>query len=164
MAFVLQSPHFKNGQQIPEKFTGEGEDISPLLDWDDPPRGTREFALICEDPDAPTPEPFVHWVIYKISVGHSSLAENIPPDEELSVPPSGALQGRNSFDQIGYNGPMPPPGHGPHRYYFRLYALDQELHLKPGLTRNQLMNKIRSHILGSATLMGRYERAQKKAA
>lgn len=164
MAFVLQSPSFKNGQEIPRIFTGDDEDHSPPLDWDQPPRETQEFALICEDPDAPTSEPFVHWLIYKIAPGHSTLAEDIPPDEEPDVPPLGSMQGKNSFGRIGYNGPLPPIGDKPHRYYFRLYALDQEMNLKPGLTRNQLMNAIRPHIIGTAVLMGRYRREAKKAA
>ncbi|NMC20282.1 MAG: YbhB/YbcL family Raf kinase inhibitor-like protein [Thermogutta sp.] len=160
MAFTLTSPAFENGKPIPKKYTGEGADVSPPLEWKDVPEGTRELALICEDPDAPTKEPWVHWVIYKIPPQATSLPENVPKTSRLSKP-EGALQGRNSWPSgqtIGYRGPMPPPGHGRHRYYFRLYALDAKLVIEPGVTKSVLWTNMKDHIVGQAELMGTYER------
>ncbi len=160
MKMKLTSPAFEPGQPIPKRYTGEGADVSPPLEWSNVPEGTQEFALICDDPDAPTPEPWVHWVIYKIPADVTKLPEGIAKTPKLSVPP-GALQGKNSWPSgqtIGYRGPMPPPGHGRHRYYFRLYALDKKLDLQPGLTKKQLLEAMKGHILGEGELMGTYER------
>lgn len=160
MKMKLTSPAFEPGQPIPKQYTGEGADVSPPLEWSNVPEGTQEFALICDDPDAPTAEPWVHWVIYKIPADVTKLPEGIAKTPRLSVPP-GALQGKNSWpggQTIGYRGPMPPPGHGRHRYYFRLYALDKKLDLEPGLTKKQLLEAMKGHILGEGELMGTYER------
>lgn len=160
MAFTLTSSAFENGKPIPKKYTGEGSDVSPPLEWKGVPAGTRELALICEDPDAPTKEPWVHWVIYKIPPEVTSLPENVAKTSRLSQP-QGALQGKNSWPSgqtIGYRGPMPPPGHGRHRYYFRLYALDAKLVIEPGVTKSVLWLNLKDHIVGQAELMGTYER------
>src|SRR5262245_41575250 len=123
-AFRLQSPAFESGAAIPRKHTGDGEDISPALSWSDLPPGTQELALIVDDPDAPTPEPWVHWVMYRIPISASQLPERIPPAQRVPQP-AGAVQGRNTWPNgLGYRGPAPPKGHGVHRYFFRLYALD----------------------------------------
>lgn len=160
MQLKLTSPAFQPGQPIPKKYTGEGEDLSPPLEWSNVPEGTQEFALICDDPDAPVSEPWVHWVIYKIPGNVTKLPEGIAKTAKLSNPP-GALQGKNSWPSgqtIGYRGPMPPPGHGRHRYYFRLYALDKPLDLAAGATKKELLAAMKGHVLAEGELMGTYER------
>ncbi len=160
MTLQLTSSAFAQGHAIPKKYTGEGEDVSPPLAWSGVPAGTKELALICDDPDAPTPEPWVHWVIYKLPAGAKGLPEGIPRKPRLKDPP-GALQGKNSWpaaEATGYRGPMPPRGHGIHHYYFKLYALDCELEAPPGLEKKQLLEKIEGHVLAEGVLMGSYER------
>jgi Raf kinase inhibitor-like YbhB/YbcL family protein len=160
MSLQVTSSAFAQGKVIPKKYTGEGEDVSPPLAWSGAPEGTKEFALVCDDPDAPQTEPWVHWVIYKIPAGAKELPEGVerkPRPKE----PAGALQGQNSWADgrnIGYRGPMPPPGHGVHHYYFKLYALDAELAVEPGLDKKAILDAIRNHILADGTLMGTYER------
>lgn len=146
---ILSSTAFAPGAAIPRKHTGEGEDVSPPLSWEEVPEATREFALICDDPDAPMPQPWVHWVLYKLPSGRTGLAEG---DN------GGAVEGKTSWGQAGYRGPMPPPGHGVHRYHFRLYALDQQLALEPGASKEQLLTAMEGHILAEAELIGTYER------
>ena len=157
MNITLESEAFAHGLPIPRDYTGEGKDISPPLNWSAPPDGTRQLALVMDDPDAPSPQPWVHWVIYAIPADTTNLAEGIPPDEKLAAP-AGAAQGVNSWPEIGYKGPMPPPGHGVHRYYFKLYALDAELDLKPGLDKEALLKAMQHHILGRGELVGTYRR------
>ena len=160
MPIPLTSPAFAEGQQIPQKYTGEGADVSPPICWSELPKGTKELVLICDDPDAPTKDPWVHWVIYNIPATATGLPEGIPRLPQLKDPP-GALQGRNSWpngDLIGYRGPMPPPGHGVHRYYFRLYALDMHISAKPGWDKRTILDVIRDRVLGEGLLMGTYVR------
>ena len=128
----IRTSAFANGEKIPTGFTGDGEDVSPALTWSAVPNGAKELALICDDPDAPTPEPWVHWVIYKIPVGAMGLAEHVQTTEALAEP-TGTFQGRNSWGTIGHRGPAPPPGHGVHHYHFKLYALDNALGVGGGL-------------------------------
>jgi Raf kinase inhibitor-like YbhB/YbcL family protein len=149
----LHSPAFQEGKPIPTKFTGEGPDVSPALAWDEAPAGTRSFTLICDDPDAPRGT-WVHWVLYNLPPETRSLPEGVPAEERL---PSGALQGTTDFQRIGYGGPMPPPGK-PHRYFFKLYALDTPLNLAPGATKAQVEQALHGHVLGQAQLMGTYQR------
>jgi Raf kinase inhibitor-like YbhB/YbcL family protein len=149
MAIQVLSPAFEPGNTIPEKYTGEGRDVSPPLRWTGLPEGTKEIALICDDPDAPTPEPFVHWVVYKIPADREGLPEG---DRQ------GALEGKNDFGGTGYGGCMPPRGHGVHRYYFKVYALDAELEAAAGLTKGQLLEAMEGHILAEGELVGTYER------
>jgi Raf kinase inhibitor-like YbhB/YbcL family protein len=158
----LTSTRFHHGRSIPKPFTGEGADISPPLEWSEAPEGTRSFALICGDPDAPVhrheqDHPFVHWLIYGISPATSALPEGLPPAESITTPIS-AQQGRNSFGSMGYRGPMPPLDHGPHRYVFTLYALDADLGLRGGATKRELLAAMRGHIIAIAGLKGIYER------
>jgi Raf kinase inhibitor-like YbhB/YbcL family protein len=156
----ITSTAFDNGQPIPRKLSGEGQDISPPLAWDAPPAGTQELALICDDPKAPTPQPWVHWVIYAIPADVRSLPAAIPNEPELKEPVV-ARQGKNSWDKgvtIGYRGPMPPEGHGMHLYHFQLYALDAKLDLKPGATKDQLLKAMKGHVLADGKLVGTYER------
>ncbi len=161
----LTSPAFKEGQPIPKKYTGIGDDVSPALEWSDVPDKTKSFAIICDDPDAPSrafprPEgPWVHWVIYNLPDDIRGLTEALPQQTELSASVD-ALQGTNSFDKnnVGYRGPLPPPGTGPHRYRFHLYALDQKLDLAAAkATKASLLRAIDGHVLGQTVLMGTFE-------
>jgi len=145
----VASSVFEAGDAIPRRYSGEGEDVSPPLSWEDVPAGTQEFALICDDPDAPLPEPWVHWAVYGIPPQARSL-----PEGEVGS----AVEGRNSWGRIGYGGPMPPPGHGVHHYHFRLYALDAPLDLKPGATKGDLLAAMAGHVLAEAEVVGTYRR------
>jgi Raf kinase inhibitor-like YbhB/YbcL family protein len=153
MSMTLNSPAFQPGQPIPQKYACQGEDISPPLRWGNVPAGTQSLALICDDPDAPVGT-WVHWVIYGIPASMAELPEKVPATETL---PSGAKQGMNDFRRVGYGGPCPPPG-GPHRYFFKLYALGTELSLKPRATKQDLLRAMQGHILAQAELMGTYQR------
>lgn len=160
MTLQVTSPAFSQGHPIPKKYTGEGTDVSPPLAWSDAPEGTKELVLICDDPDAPTDEPWVHWVIYKLPATTTGLPEGVPRKPRLKSPP-GALQGRNSWpgqESIGYRGPMPPPGHGTHRYHFKLYAIEAHLVCEPGMDKKAIMSEIKDHILAEGVLMGTYQR------
>jgi hypothetical protein len=158
MAFQLSSPAFRHSQKIPRDYSGEGRNISPPLEWQDLPQGTKELALLCEDPDAPQEEPFVHWLAYKITPDQTELPEALPVAKELERPVS-LFQGLNSFAKAGYGGPMPPRRHGRHRYFFKLYALDHELPTEPGIDRDRFLDLIDGHVLGEADLIGIYERS-----
>jgi Raf kinase inhibitor-like YbhB/YbcL family protein len=151
----LTSPAFGYGSRIPDIYTCEGEDISPPLGWSGRPLEARSLALVCDDPDAPRGT-WVHWVLYNLPVDVVELAQGIPAVPEL---PSGARQGRNDSGGIGYMGPCPPPGK-PHRYFFRLYALDIMLGLQPGIKKAELEAAMDQHILGQGTLMGTYQRGK----
>src|SRR5438309_3343556 len=121
MSMTLRSTAFEQNQAIPPRHGEDGADVSPELIWTDPPAGTRELALIVDDPDAPTPEPWVHWVIGKIPVGLEGIAEGVH-DKPTPAFPQGSVQGKNSWGTVGYRGPAPPKGHRVHRYSLRLYA------------------------------------------
>lgn len=153
MAFELTSSAFKNGDFIPAKYTGDGEDISPPLKWQVPPTQTKSLALICDDPDAPMGI-WVHWVVYNIPPTMLEFAEALPKDATLA---NGIRQGRTDFGSTGYGGPAPPKGK-PHRYFFKLYALDSTIDIKPGATKAELEKAIKGKILAEATLMGKYQR------
>jgi Raf kinase inhibitor-like YbhB/YbcL family protein len=153
MTFWLQSPAFSGGGSIPKKFTCEGADVSPALQWSDPPANTQSFALIADDPDAPAGT-WTHWVVYDLPAKLRQLPEGVSKQATI---PAGGSQGTNDFGKTGYGGPCPPPGN-PHRYFFRLYALGKKLDLKPGATKQQVVGAMQSHILGQAELMGTYQR------
>ena len=153
MEISLSSTTFKDGEGIPTKYTCEGQGISPPLEWGEPPPGTRAFALIMDDPDAPM-EVFTHWVIFNIASDSRQLAEAMPTQGQLS---GGVLQGKNDFGRTGYGGPCPPPGR-PHRYQFTLYALNQPLDLKAGISKKQLLSAMQGHILAQGQLTGTYQR------
>jgi hypothetical protein len=157
MAIQLTSSAFESGGAIPRNYTGDGADRSPPLAWTGLPAGAKELALVCDDPDAPRPEPWVHWVIYKIPSTASGLPEGVATSEKPPAP-AGAAQGRNTFGKIGYGGPAPPKGHGVHHYHFRLYALDQPLDVRPGLEKNALLATMKGQVIGEAEIMGTYER------
>jgi Raf kinase inhibitor-like YbhB/YbcL family protein len=151
---------FTDGRPIPKKHTEDGENLSPPLAWSYAPKGTKQWALICDDPDAPTPQPWVHWVIYSIPGDIRSLPQGVEPAEKLAEF-HGVMQGKNSWpagQTIGYRGPAPPKGHGVHHYHFKLYALDAALSLKPEMTKEALEKAIEPHILGTGELIGTYER------
>lgn len=153
MAFALSSTAFSEGAAVPTRYTCEGEDVSPPLEWRDPPAGTRSFALIVDDPDAPDPAAprvrWVHWVLY-----------NIPPDVhrllEGEAHPAGSSDGLNDWKRTGYGGPCPPIGR--HRYFHTLYALDAMLPDLRNPTRAILDRAMKPHVLGTAVLMGTYEK------
>ncbi len=152
MDIKIKSPAFVPGGKIPGKYTCDGMDISPPLAWTSGPEGTKTFALICDDPDAPMGT-WVHWVLFNLPADIIELRENVPPERELE---SGAKQGMNDFRKIGYGGPCPPGG--THRYYFKLYALDTEINLEAGATKSELLKAMEDHILAEGQLMGKYER------
>jgi hypothetical protein len=143
----VRSESFQHGDPVPVRHALEGENLSPPLSWSGLPDATRSLALICEDPDAPSGS-FVHWVGWGIDPGAGRLGEGeFSPGE-----------GRNDFGNTGYDGPGPPPGHGPHRYFFRVYALDAEPGLEPGASRDELAAAIEGHVLAAGELIGTYER------
>jgi Raf kinase inhibitor-like YbhB/YbcL family protein len=152
----LSSPAFEKGGCIPMKYTADGEDISPPLAWDQVPAGTKEFVLVCDDPDAPTPRPWVHWILYGIPAATRTVSEDGSQSAEIP-----GVQGKNSWKAgktIGYRGPAPPPGHGVHHYHFRLYALDTTLTLPPGKNKEAVLEAIQSHILAEAEFVATYQR------
>jgi Raf kinase inhibitor-like YbhB/YbcL family protein len=148
----LKSLAFSNGGTIPSKFTCDGPDLSPALSWTDPPTGTRAFALIMDDPDAPTGT-WVHWVLYDLPASLRELPEGVPKAKDLE---SGARQGLNDFRRIGYGGPCPPRG-AAHGYSFRLYALDRPTQLPAGATKFNLERAMKGHILAQSELIGRFQ-------
>ncbi|HZZ82086.1 MAG TPA: YbhB/YbcL family Raf kinase inhibitor-like protein [Gemmataceae bacterium] len=148
MTMQLTSTAFANGQPIPQRFTRDGEDVSPPLRWANPPSQTRSFALVCDDPDAPRGT-WVHWVRFNISADTHQFAEGEAAD--------GVGEGTNDFGNLGYGGPAPPKGK-PHRYFFKLYALDTTLDLADGSTKAEVLAACKGHILAEAELMGKYQR------
>ncbi len=153
MLIRLTSPAFQSGATIPKEYTGDGDDKSPPLQWSEPPSGTRSLALICDDPDAPK-GPWVHWVLFNLPAETRELEEGLPTTETLG---NGAKQGKNDFGKIGYGGPAPPKGK-PHRYFFKLYALDRTVNLSPGATKGEVVNAMKGHIRAEGELVGKYGR------
>jgi Raf kinase inhibitor-like YbhB/YbcL family protein len=153
VAFSLKSSAFKPGGEIPRKFTCQGSDVSPALAWSGAPGSTISFALIADDPDAPVGT-WVHWVLYELPANATQLPEDVPKTEKI---PAGGVQGINDFKNIGYGGPCPPSGK-PHRYFFKLYALDSVLNLKPGMRKGDVEAAMKGHILAQTELMGTYKR------
>jgi len=153
MSLTISSRSFSNGGNIAQKFTCDAADVSPQLNWSEPPPGTETFALLVDDPDAPVGN-WNHWAMWNIPATARGLAEGIRKDAELS---DGSRQGQNDFRKTGYNGPCPPPGK-PHRYYFKLYALDTNLGLKPGATKKEVEAAMKGHVLAQAEWMGKYGR------
>ena len=153
MSITITSIAFQDGQPIPQKYTGDGEDHSPPLSWSEPPEGTKSIALICDDPDAPRGT-WVHWVLYNLSPVTRELNEGVPTTETLA---STAMQGTNDFGKIGYGGPAPPKGK-PHRYFFKVYALSEESDLAPCATKTELLDDMKGKVLAEGQLMGTYQR------
>jgi Raf kinase inhibitor-like YbhB/YbcL family protein len=143
----VSSDAFEDHGRIPERHTGDGDDIAPALEWSGVPEGTKAFAVVVHDPDAPLVDGFTHWVAYGI------------PGDATGLPEGGdnVTSGTNSFGNTGYNGPAPPPGHGSHHYYFWVYALDDDSELEPGLDRRALLDRLEDHVIEQARLVGTYE-------
>ncbi len=153
MGIVVTSPAFKEGTPIPTRHTCDGEDVSPALAWTGIPEGAKSIVVICDDPDAPVGT-WVHWVLYNVPATAQGLPEGVAKAETL---PDGSRQGLNDFGRVGYGGPCPPRGK-PHRYYWRVYALDTMLSLPSRATRKAVDNAMRGHVLASGVLMGTYAR------
>ena len=148
----IQSSAFTESQSIPQKYTFDGQDVSPQLTWTGAPQGAKTFAVIADDPDAPAGT-WVHWVIFNLPAQTSSLPEAVPKTNSAA----GGTQGKNDFGNIGYGGPCPPPGKA-HRYFFKLYALDTTVNLQAGARKQELERAMQGHVLGQAALMGTYQR------
>ena len=149
----LTSTAFQENQSIPPKYTCDDKNVSPPLKWAGCPAGAKSLALIADDPDAPGVT-WVHWLLYDLPPATAELPEDLPKSQYL---PGGARQGLNDFKHLGYGGPCPPPGK-PHRYFFKLYALDTALGLKPGATKQEVEGATAKHILAEARLIGTYKR------
>jgi hypothetical protein len=153
MAFALKSAAFAEQGTIAKNFTCDGVDRSPALSWSGAPSGTHAFALIADDPDAPAGT-WTHWILWNLPAQATALPEGVAKTEVLE---DGARQGKNDFGRIGYGGPCPPAGKQ-HRYYFKLFALDAKLDLKPGANRKELEAAMKPHVLAEAQYMGTYKR------
>ena len=152
MGIKITSSAFAEGGLIPAKYTCDGADVSPPLQWEAVPEGTQSIALICDDPDAPMGT-FVHWVLFNLPADSTELTEDVPADATL---PSGAQQGTSDFGRTGYGGPCPPSG--THRYFFKIYALDTKLDLTGRVDKAKLLSAMEGHILGEGELIGKYKR------
>jgi Raf kinase inhibitor-like YbhB/YbcL family protein len=152
MAIKVVSASFTEGGIIPKQYTCDGKDVSPSLSWSGVPEDAKSIALICDDPDAPGGT-WVHWVLFNLPPKTDGLAEGVPSSKTLK---NGAKHGANDFRKFGYGGPCPPSG--THRYYFKVYALDTMLDLDPGITKGDLVEAMKGHILAEGQLMGRYKR------
>lgn len=148
----LKSNVFANNGIIPSKYTCDGDNISPPLTWENPPTNTASFVLLVEDPDAPRGT-FTHWVVYDLPVNTNHLLEGL---SKQAILPQGGRQGRNDFGQFGFGGPCPPSGN--HRYFFKLFALDETLDLAPGASKGEVLDAMEGHVLETAELMGHYAR------
>jgi Raf kinase inhibitor-like YbhB/YbcL family protein len=149
-ALKVTSKDFAAGERIGKRhaYAPEGENVPPAIAWTGAPPGTKEFALICDDPDAPVQEPWVHWVLYRIPGTSTGLPDGL----------RGAAAGRNSWNQTGWGGPLPPPGHGTHHYHFKVYALDSSLGLPAGASKRDLLKSMKGHVLAEGEVMGTYSR------
>ena len=150
-AMKLTSTAFAEGGMIPDQYSYENKNLSPPLAWSDVPANAKSFALICDDPDAPRPVPWVHWVIFNLPADRHELPEGVKADKTVL---GGAKQGTSDYKKVGYGGPAPPSG--THRYYFKLYALDTLLDLKEGATKQELEAAMKGHILAKGELMGKF--------
>lgn len=159
MTLTITSPAFKHNSYIPKKYACNGEDVSPELKWEGLPAGAKSIAVIMDDPDAP-PGTWVHWILFDIPPSPTGLEENVAKEETL---PDGSKHGLvwgvndGDFNRVGYYGPCPPPGK-PHRYFFKVYALDKVLGLPPKITKNALLKAMEGHILVQGELIGLYKR------
>jgi len=154
---AVTSPAFSDGGEIPRRHLLNGDNRSPALSWSTLPDGTEAVAVICEDPDADGPEPFLHWLLYNAPPMLTGFPEGIS-QESLPGEVPGAAQGVNDFGNIGYDGPSPPEGSGVHRYRFQVFALDESLELPPGASAPALWSLMKDHVLAKGVLVGRYGR------
>ena len=150
--FTIDSKSFENNRYIPSKYSYHNSNISPELHWKNFPKKTKSFAIIVDDPDAPV-KTWIHWVIYNIPLNITSLKEHLRHEK---VFPNGITQGKSDFNNFGYDGPAPP--YGTHHYHFKIYALNAELNLKPGLTKKELIEKIENHILAQTEIIGLFSK------
>lgn len=150
--FSITSGAFKEGQPIPRQYTCDGVNVSPPIEWTGVPKAAKTVAIIVDDPDAPSGT-WTHWVLYNLPADNVGFVENVPADETLKA---GGFQGKNDFGKIGYGGPCPPSG--THRYFFKIYAVDEELPLKGGVTKADLEKALAGHTLAQGQLMGTYQR------
>lgn len=153
----LMTPAFDDGDPIPIRYTGDGQDVSPPFVWSDLPRDTEDVALICEDHDVPDGKPFVHWLVCHLPI--SGFLPEAVPKQVQPYQPASLIQGCNSFGQVGYGGPAPPRGHGMHRYLFRIYALDRRLDPGKYFDKAGLIKTMEGHILEEAEMIGTYARS-----
>jgi Raf kinase inhibitor-like YbhB/YbcL family protein len=159
MAIEVTSTIFKDGDDIPARYTCDGKNLSPPLNWTGVPQTAQSLALLMDDPDAPSGT-YTHWILFNIPRRIEGLPEDVPKEEKLA---DGSRQCLNSSGNFGYTGPCPPAGHGSHRYYFRIYALDREIHLNKGSKREDFLTAIEGQVLEEGQLMGRFERQQTRA-
>jgi Raf kinase inhibitor-like YbhB/YbcL family protein len=160
MTIQISGSAFADGSAIPRKYTGDGEDVSPPLNWQGIPEAAAELVLICDDPDAPTAQPWVHWVLYHLPPMVTGLPEGLPTSTRIEMPVQ-AFQGRNSWGSgrtTGYRGPAPPARHGVHHYHFKLYVVDRDLGLHPGVDKAAVEYAMKGHILDQGQLVGTYQR------
>lgn len=152
-AFRLTSPAFVHDAELPARYLGDADNVSPPLTWSDVPEGTRELVVVCDDPDTEYGL-FTHWIVYGLAPTETSLPEDVPTDAVVDEPVE-LVQGLNEYDEVGYTGPLPSdePGAVPHRYFFRLFALDAELDLAPGARRDELRKASNGHVLATAELV-----------
>jgi Raf kinase inhibitor-like YbhB/YbcL family protein len=153
---TISSPEFKNNENLPAKFTGDGQNISPALNWECTLPGTKSFTVIMDDPDAPSGL-FTHWIIFNIPPERRGLPEAVPNQLKLE---DGSLQGKNTAGTIGYYGPYPPVG-PPHSYQFHLYAMDKVIDARPGASRKEVLEAMRGHIIFSTFITGFYQRTRR---
>jgi Raf kinase inhibitor-like YbhB/YbcL family protein len=153
MSIEVTSSAFQQGATIPKDYTADGADRSPPLHWSKLPEGTQSLALICDDPDAPRGT-WVHWVLFNLPADRQDLKEGVPTTDAVD---GGARQGKNDFGKVGYGGPSPPKGK-PHRYFFKLYALDTKLDLSSGATKAQVVDAMKGHVVAEGALLGTYGR------
>jgi Raf kinase inhibitor-like YbhB/YbcL family protein len=157
---VVSSPVLKDGEPMPKDYTADGKNVSPPIMWSGVPAAAKELALICEDPVAPTPQPFVHWVVYKIPPNAKGLPEGMPIDDTMKMPAelAGTIQGLSGFRRPIWRGPAPPKPGVTHRYHFIVYALDAVLDVPAGLNKTQLLEAMKGHIIGQGQLVATYTR------
>ena len=148
---------FADGDDIPDAYAAEGQNISPPLDWSDGPEGTQSYVVMMEDPDVSQDPPFVHWLLYNVPAGVTRLGEAVPGGP-APPKPEGARQGPNEYGSLGYFGPRPPKADPPHAYHFQVFALDRTLSLPFGATRAELLDAMRGHVLAAGEIVGTYER------
>lgn len=157
-ALTLTSSAFEAGGPIPDQYTPQGQNVSPDLSWAGVPAAARELVLVVEDPDAPFPQPFVHWILHRIPTSFTSLPVGLPGERALGQL-GGAVQGTNDAKTRGYFGPQPPLGHGVHHYHFQLFALDTQLSVGPDSTLDELKQAMAGHVLAFGERVGTYERS-----
>lgn len=157
MALTVESKAFDDGDEIPERFTCDGGDLSPPLSIQGVPEEAETLALLVDDPDAPGDGAFVHWVLWNLPTDITDLPEEVPK-RGRAPPIDDAPQGSNDFGRAGYGGPCPPKGDGPHTYRFRAFAVDGELDLGPGSNGRQLEEALEGRVLAEGQLTGTFER------